>query len=274
MKIKDLVNYPNSFKKLKIIDTHAHLGPTKAMYIPGNPNIEGLIKTMDRIGIEQIFIAPHIAISCDYISGNNLVLKAAQKYPDRVIALATANINYNSQNIRELDRCFKNSLFKGIKLHPDFLEYSVKDFRLNSVFRFAADHGAFIISHTDARVNSNHLIKFSDPSWFEPYLQEFKNVEVIFAHCGLTPEGFEESIRLSKLYSNVYLDTTGFRFSDIWTVEEIVRRVSAKKLLFGSDMPYNDAVSALGRVIYADISEENKHRILYKNALDILKRRR
>ena len=274
MKIKNNINYLTNFKQLKIIDTHAHLGPTKAMYIPGNPNIEGLIKTMDRIGIDQIFIAPHIAISCDFISGNHLVLKAAQQYPNRVIALATANINFNSQNMQELVKCFQSTLFKGIKLHPDFLGYSVKDLRLNNVFQFASDNGAFIISHTDARVNVNHLIKYSDPSWFEPYLQKFKDVDVVFAHCGLTPEGFEESLRLSKLYSNVYLDTTGFRFSDTWTVEEIVRRGSAKKLLFGSDMPYNDAASALGRVFYADISEEDKHRILYKNALDILKRRR
>jgi len=274
MKIKDMVDYPNDFKQLKIIDSHAHLGPTQAMYIPGDPSIDGLIQTMDRIGIEQIFIAPHIAITCDYISGNNLVLKAAQKYPGRVIALATANINYNLENIHELDRCFKNSIFKGIKLHPDLLGYSIKDCRLNDVFQFAADHGAFVISHTDARINSNHLIKLSEPSWFEPYLQKFPNVDFIFAHCGLTSEGFEESLRLSQLYSNVYLDTTGFRFSDIWTVEEIVKRANVRKLLFGSDMPYNDAGSALGRVIYADISEEDKCRILAKNALDLLQRRR
>jgi uncharacterized protein len=272
VKVKNMISYPNNFKKLKIIDAHAHLGPTKNMYVPGNPNIEGIIQTMDRIGIDQIFIAPHIGISCDYILGNNLILEAVQKYPSRVVALATANINYNSQNIHELDRCFKNPVFKGIKLHPDFSGYSVNDLRLNEVFKFARDHGAFIVSHSDARVTANHLIKYSDPSWFEPYLKEFKEVDVIMYHCGLTPEGFEESVRLSNLYSNAYLDTTGWRFSNTWTVEEIVRRVGARKLLYGSDMPYNDAVSALGRIIYANISEEDKHTILYKNALDLLRR--
>jgi len=268
------IHNPVNYKPFKIIDTHAHLGFTKAMYIPGNPNIDGLISTMDRVGIDRIFIAPHLAISCDFISGNQLALDAAQQYPDRVIALATVNINYNSQYLMELGKCFKNPLFKGIKLHPDFLGYSIRDSRFNDIFQFASDNGVFIISHTDARVTPNHLIKFSDPAWFEPYLEKFKNVDVVFAHCGLTPDGFEESLRLSLLYSNCYLDTTGFRFSDTWTIEEIVCKNGSKKLLFGSDMPYNDATSALGRVLYANISDEDKNNILYKNALEILQKRR
>jgi hypothetical protein len=33
-------------------------------------------------------------------------------------------------------------------------------------------------------------------------------------------------------------------------------------------------INILGRVLYSDISEEDKHAILYKSALGILKRRR
>lgn len=270
MKIREMIDHCDYLKGLNVIDAHAHLGMTKFFYIPGNPDISGLIGAMDRVGIKQIVIAPNIAITCDYISGNQLVLEAAQQFSDRVVALATANLHYDSENLNELERCFKNDAFKGIKLHPDFMEYSVQDKQLFNVLEFAAKHKAFILSHTDARINSNHPIKFSDPVWFEPYIKEFPQVDFILAHCGLTPGAFEDALRLSQKYDNVFLDTTGFRFSNTWTVEEIVKGGCANKLIFASDMPFNDVGSALGRVIYADISEEDKLKILGGNMQVIL----
>jgi uncharacterized protein len=272
MKIREFMGIGADAGEFTVIDAHAHLGMTKFFYVPGDPSIDGLIKTMDRIGINQIAIAPHLAISSDFIAGNDLILKAALSHPDRVIALATMNLNYFSECLTELKRCFKYPVFKGIKLHPDFMTYSIQDTRLQSIIQFAADQGAFVLSHTDARISASHPLKYSDPTWFEPYIEKFPKVDFILAHCGLTPEAFPEALRLLNTYPNVYLDTTGFRFSNSWTVEEIVKRGSSRRLLFASDMPFNDAASALSRVLYANISEADKRLILGENMINILKK--
>jgi predicted TIM-barrel fold metal-dependent hydrolase len=217
-------------------------------------------------------VSPHLAIIADHILGNNLVLKAAKSYPERVIALATANIHYDLPNLKELKRCFQHSEFKGIKLHPDFMAYSVKKHILDPIFKFADDHGAFILTHTDSRTNSGHLLKYSEPAWFEEYLTKFPKVNLILAHCGLTSGGFKGSVQLAKNFKNAYLDTSGWRFSNTWSIEETANFGIVHKLLFGGDFVWNDVASTLGRILYSDISEEDKKKILGENILEILRK--
>lgn len=51
----------------------------------------------------------------------------------------------------------------------------------------------------------------------------------------------------------------------------MVKEVGADRVLFGTDAPFLDARPAVGRVGYANISDEEKIKIMGENMRDILK---
>lgn len=99
----------------------------------------------------------------------------------------------------------------------------------------------------------------------------YPDISFILAHCGLGPEGYKASVRLAKQYDNVYLDTTGFRFSNTWTVDAIARQVGPHKVVFGTDMPFNDIGSAAGRVLLSELPLEWRIQMMGENARRVMK---
>ena len=262
------VNVP----EFEIIDIHAHMNHPAQFLCPGDPDIDGMIAQMDRVGVNRVAIAPNMAINCDSALGNRMVLEAAKKYPSRVIGLGTVNFNHFEDSMKSLEECFSSGYFKGVKLHPDFMNYSVQEEgKMHTVLAFARAHKAFLLSHTDARVFQGHLTLHSHPDWFEPYIRDYPDISFILAHCGLGPEGYKASVRLAKQYDNVYLDTTGFRFSNTWTVDAIARQVGPHKVVFGTDMPFNDIGSAAGRVLLSELPLEWRIQMMGENARRVMK---
>lgn len=254
-----------------VIDMHAHMDRCGQFMCPGDPSAEGMIKVMDRVGIDRIAIAPNMAINSDIVEGNRRVLRAAEKHPERIIGLCTVNFNRFDETRRSLDECFATPYFKGIKLHPNFMNYFISDEKkMNEILDYAKEHKAFLISHTDARSYPGYQEPQSAPKDFEPYVKNYPSVNFIIAHCGLTPEGYRDTEMLAMKYSNVFLDTTGFRFSNCWTVERCAKTIGSDQLVFGTDMPFNDVGSGLSRVVLADLPLEIKIKMLGGNALRIM----
>ena len=270
MNIREMLG--GELPEFPVIDIHAHMDRPAQFLCPGDPGIDGMIQVMDRVGIHRIAICPNMAINSDIIKGNERVLQAAEKYPQRVIALCTVNFNRFEESLESLDRCFATPYFRGIKLHPDFMRYSMQDEeKMCAVLDCARKNKAFLLSHTDARLYPGHLTLNSDPLFFEPYIKRYPDVNFILAHCGLTPGGDVTSLRLARENGNVFLDTTGFRFSNTWSVEDIARQAGPEKLVFGTDMPFNDVGSALSRILLADLPVETRIQMLGRNALRVLK---
>jgi len=268
--IRDLLG--GDLPEFPVIDIHAHMDRPAQFMCPGDPSIDGMVKVMDRVGIDRIAICPNMAINCDITKGNERVLRAAEKYPDRVIGLATVNFNRFEESMRSVEDCFQNPNFRGIKMHPDFMRYSMQDDeKMTVILDFLKAHDSFLISHTDARLYPGHLTLNSHPKFFIPYVERYPEVNFLMAHCGLTPDAYKTCLSMVQKYKNVYLDPTGFRFSNTWTVEDIARNGCEDQLVFGTDMPFNDVGSALCRVVLADLPVETRIKMLGANALRLLK---
>jgi uncharacterized protein len=68
-----------------VVDGHCHLGPHAGFFQPGN-DAASLVRTMDRIGIDQACVFSTLAITTDMRGGNDLSLAAARQFPDRLLA--------------------------------------------------------------------------------------------------------------------------------------------------------------------------------------------
>ena len=79
----------------------------------------------------------------------------------------------------------------------------------------------------------------------------------------------DEAIALAKEFSNVYLELTAV-FDDRGVIEKFVDAGLAPKMLFGTDLPWFDPHHAIGALLCADITDEDRHMILHRNAANLL----
>jgi predicted TIM-barrel fold metal-dependent hydrolase len=125
------------------------------------------------------------------------------------------------------------------------------------IWQYADERGLPVLLHTWGALDRH-----------EPVLKEYGNTSILLAHSGCTRA--DEYIRCAERHPHVYLDLA---FSGCYggLVEYFVEHVSAERVVFGSDMPWMPLGQQIGKVVFADISDEQKRAILRDNARRILK---
>lgn len=246
---------------ITIIDEHNHLGRWSAFYVPEGGTIEAMIARMDRTGIDKVCITAHSSIGPDYVYGNNLVMDALKRFPDRVIGYVTVNPNYPKDMQHELDRCFAVPGFRGIKFHPACHNQEVDCKGYNAAFAEAEKRGCPILIHTwgDAAVSEvDHLAS------------DYPHAQFIMAHMGGEIHAMGKALDVINRHDNVYGDLA-LSTPPEGNVEWFVHEVGSKKILFGTDMPFYDPSHVVARLALADLSEEEKKDIFGRNAMKLMK---
>jgi predicted TIM-barrel fold metal-dependent hydrolase len=242
-----------------VIDSHAHMGPWFNFHIP-SCDADGMVRTMDRLGVDCCVASGHAAIGPDFRLGNEVVAQAAAAHPGRIYGYIGVNPNYSADEMREeLRRCRELAGFVGIKLHPDVHKTPADDERYALAWEFAAEHGLPVLSHAGAGS------AFNAPSHFSARAEQHPNVAIILAHSASSQDSLDAAIELAAKRENVYLDICGSPLL-LGVLEEAVGRIGSRRLLFGTDLPFIDPRPGLGRLAFARIGEEEKRDILGRNA--------
>jgi len=76
------------------------------------------------------------------------------------------------------------------------------------------------------------------------------------------------AIEMARKVPNLYLETSGVSAED--KVAQAVREAGAAKVLYGSDMPYNDPAFEMAKIQYANLSEAERKQVLGENAQKLL----
>ena len=101
-------------------------------------------------------------------------------------------------------------------------------------------------------------------------VEKFPKVRFLLGHTGGSFKGLLESIEaIKEKPDNLYADITGSTQFLRW-VEILCREVSAENVVFGTDSPWMEPGFALGAVIFAEISDEEKRLILSGNIKRIM----
>jgi predicted TIM-barrel fold metal-dependent hydrolase len=239
-----------------IVDAHTHMGCFRAFHIPAN-DAEGMIGAMDALGVDVCVTAAHAGISSDYERGNDDVLAAADRYPDRILAYCCINPNYPRSVVHELERCFRHPAVRGVKLHPELHgNYPLDGPAYAPVWEFAEAEGVPVLSHSYFA---------GDPvEVFGRIAGRYPSAPVIVGHAGID-QGVDRAVRLALDHPNVWLDLTG-PVAINGLVEALVERVGADRLLFGTDMPFMNGALQLGSLLYARIAREDMELIVGGNA--------
>jgi predicted TIM-barrel fold metal-dependent hydrolase len=158
---------------------------------------------------------------------------------------------------------------------PDALRKELKAHRIRAVAMFGGDH-AFLIEpwccgELYAMLEESRIPLFLESgqtSWgtLNTILTAYPTIRIVLTHLHYSCARF--LYPLLEKHENLYVETFGFKTFN--GIEDVCRRFGAKRLIFGSGAPVYATTAAIGMVMYAAISPEEKHLIARGNLEHLL----
>lgn len=253
MTILDTVRRGETIKNTYIVDAHMHICRVPKFFSRG-ASLEEIIDTMDRVGVNTGIIS-NLWNTGEYWLGYEEVIRAVERYPGRFVGHISPNPNYDSF-LKDFYYCLDSRCFKGIKLHPIQNMLPFDHPLYCEVYKAAAKNKMPVLLHTWGTDDIHKMEELGTC---------FPETVFIMGHSGGEINALLEAADAASKYDNLYLDTA---CSYTWygTLEMMIKKAGASKVLFGSDAVWNCTAAAIGRVAYADIPEEDKNLILGENA--------
>jgi hypothetical protein len=243
----------------RVIDFHGHSGNWDWTGMRDDP--ERILPTMDACGIDQACLFN--IFDPDGTDGNNRTAELVTAHPDRFIGFAYASPLSPRPAAEELTRAIDELKFAAIKIYPPYGEIHLDDRRWDPIFEFADERQLVVIAHTDAFPSNR-------PRLLGEAARRFPRAIFVSGHTGNLPEPRLEAIEAANAYPNFYLETCS-TFRTPGVIEQIVSSVGADRVLYGSDLPLMDPRCQIGKIITADISDDDKRKVLGENAARLLK---
>lgn len=205
-----------------VVDGHCHLGIGHD-YRQTEPE---LLREMDLYGVDRAVICPvDRCIAVDNREGNDFVLQAVRRHPDRFYAFVTANPWYGQRAVDELSRSLDEG-GRGIKLNPALQGFMLCDDLVYPIVELARQRDVPLYFHTGTPA-------YAMPTQLSELAMRFPDTKFIMGHMGSTDFKLE-AVAAATMSTNIYLETS-------WILPNLViravREVGADRVIFGSDSP-------------------------------------
>lgn len=241
-----------------ICDAHAHMGPYFNFLVNEDGSPEAMVRSMDRLGIDVSIASPHIAITCDYREGNRHAYEAAERFPGRIVPFVVVNPNYPLAEIEAEIAHWDERGIVAFKFHASLHGTDTLDDGYAPAYEYADEHSLPILSHSWSGAGGPLKV-------IETLSERYANVQFVNAHSSSGWAVIDASCELAERFERVWLDLTGSRLV-YGGLERMVERVGADRILWGTDSPFIDPRPGLGRMLCADVSDEDRRRMLGLNA--------
>jgi len=165
---------------------------------------------------------------------------------------------------KQAEDALKRPKCVGIKIHPEEHGYPIRKHG-QAVYEFAAKHRAVVLTHSG---EENSL-----PADFVPFANAFKEVRLILAHLGCgwdNDPSHQVRAILASHHNNLFVDTSSASSVMSGLVEWAVKEIGSNRILFGTDTPLYSAPMQRARIDHAEIGGDDKHAILWENAVRLL----
>ncbi len=222
-----------------VFDSHTHFledgGNCGASYPMVRGDLANMEALSDAMGVDEYAVAPWLGIWTDCEEGNKIALDMAKR-SSRVYGYVLVNPTYGTDVEKEAYHYHIEEKMPAMKMF-----YSRCGIRYNGP----------IFDPLYKIANENHLFALMDSGGYPSYLADMEEV--------------------AKKYPNVYLQLT-FTSVPEGLIEYLCEEGLADKTLYGTDAPMRDPRPQLGWVAFANISTEDKKKILGGNMRKIADR--
>ncbi|QGQ94995.1 amidohydrolase [Paenibacillus psychroresistens] len=241
-----------------IIDVHAHLG--KDCVFDEDFTAEDQFNKHKDWQISKTILQPASCHDLDtVISQHDAIATLIQQYPNQFYGMANPNPHLpDSKYEAEIRRCVEELGFIGVKIHTFAHAVNPSGVAGRKVFTLAQKLNLPVMIHTGAG------IPFANPANLIPIAEEFPDLKIVMAHCGMMIMAGEAYLAMKRC-PNIYADIT-------WTAGFNIKRWSdelgANRFMFGSDHADN-AGTELAKINSCGLSESQQEWLLSKTALSI-----
>ena len=150
---------------------------------------------------------------------------------------------------------------RGVKLHHDVQQFRLDDPRCLKIYGLLEERGLPLLLHA-----GDFRYDYSNANRLKPVLEAYRELTVVAAHFGGWSL-WESAAKELAGYPNLYVDCSSSLYAlSPETARDIIRAYGADRVLFGSDYPMWDPSEELARFDRISLTEEERERILWKNA--------
>lgn len=217
------------------------LNPPEGRSIQGWADPERMIADMDAAGIDKVVIVgEYFRQHENCVARNNQAIKLVNRYPDRVLALATLQPLAGDLAIDEFKRCLDSGLHGVGELNPYAQGVNLLDKRFLRLTEIIVQAGVPLNLHVSEEIGGYYLGKSTTPLRdYYALACRFPELKLILAHWGGGLFMYEMMPRVKKQLSRVWYDTAASPL--LYPTKRIFQTalgcISHKKILYGSDYP-------------------------------------
>jgi predicted TIM-barrel fold metal-dependent hydrolase len=248
MVTRPLIEYGRTGQPLDIpvLDVHAHIGSFASTIAPA---LERQVEEMKRVGVRWQIVSSVEGIHGDIVWGNDQAAHAAHRYRGILFAYCHVSGQYPELMESELERCFADPVFRGIKVYQAGTPYDHPVYE--PVWRFASTRHLPVLAHTWG----------GNLTGLDRVALQYPDVPFLMGHSG---SGFawEAYLEAARKAPNLYLDLTYSR-EHTNMIEHFVEAVGSSRIVWGSDAPTFSLSHQIGKILFARISDEDKRAILF-----------
>jgi predicted TIM-barrel fold metal-dependent hydrolase len=281
---------------MAVIDFHTHVfsdavATDRQYYVDADPifrdlysdekasiaTVDQLIGAMDQSGIER-------SVVCGFgwsthslcVEGNDAVIDAVGRYPDRLIGLGTVVPGPDTNSlIAEIRRIKTAGLFGLGELRPDgqgWLELQSET--LSKISAEVRAQKFMLLFHTSEPLGHSYAGKErTTPERLAHFLQALKGIPTVLAHAGGGYPFYAYMPEVAEDLADVYVDTAALPFLyGPMVLDALVAAHGPDRILFGTDFPLVDHDRALRYIDDSGLNPDHKAKLIGGNAEALLSR--
>jgi predicted TIM-barrel fold metal-dependent hydrolase len=244
---------------LKFFDCNCSFGMRSIRYPGSFYKIEDLVNKMKYYGIERALVYHSMAREYSPSVGNKMLMDEIKNYPSLVPVWAV--MPHHTEEFPEPYELIKQMKLNGVKIvtmFPSMMDqaYSLAEWNCGELFSVLEEHRIPLI------------LGFEQTSWNELHdlLSNHPKLNVILTNVNYRID--RNMYVMLKKFDNLFIETYGYKVYQ--GIEQICKKFGAHRLIYGSGMPVFSGSAAVSMVNYAQISEEEKKMIAFKNLETLL----
>jgi predicted TIM-barrel fold metal-dependent hydrolase len=240
---------------------------------------------MDRLGIDRLITwnvaaRPELSSLC-----NDWTARVRDRNPDRFIGFCCVHPGALDEAITEVDRAIHELGLRGLKLHCQVQQVGMSDPNVRQLIQKAKEMNLPVVLHVNppgfeefesftknmpekrgtSQFTQNDFLdimksELCDPNQLQAVVETYDSPKVMAAHMGGV--FFRPAVD-----SRISFQTTG---ASKKIIEWACRSLGAERVVFGTDLPFFKMDEELAKVTTADLSFDDKEKVLSTNILRIL----
>jgi uncharacterized protein len=176
---------------------------------------------------------------------NERVRKYVAQHPEKLIGFACLDPT-EPEYLEEMEKCFLQDGFRGLKLAPIYQNFHVMDERMQPVYAFCEKRGIPVLVHQGTTFPRRAPLKYALPIQIEDVALEYPDLKIVVAHMG--HPWVEDAVVLIRKQPNVYSDISALYYRP-WQFYNALMLAQeygcGYKLLMGSDYPFTTPASTI-----------------------------